>query len=438
VRARQPPPTRTRPATCCPTSAGRPSELARTSGQPVDIDERLRHLADEQARLVRRLETAADCEAEAVLRDGELIADAAGDHRGDGKLGKLVAERLPEISLPDLLIEVDGWTGFTERLTPAGAAKSRSEELPCVLYAAILAEATNLGLTGMARASRFTYEQLEWTTDWYLRESTLRDANAGLVDYHHALPLTMSWGSGQLSSSDGQRFATRTRGPETGALPRYFGHRRRGVQMYSWTSDQYSQYDSRVIAANVRDATHTLDGILDNQTALEIEEHTTDTHGYTEMIFAAYDLLDLRFVPRIRDLDRQRLYQHGTSTTGEASELLRHRLRPELIIPHGESLFRLAASLKHGWAPASLLLSRLQASGPRNPLARALQEYGRLVKPTSSSTGSATSSCADATAGSSTRARTSTGYGASCSTPTKGSPGTATPTSNKNKRSASP
>jgi hypothetical protein len=46
-----------------------------------------------------------------------------------------VAERLPEISLPDLLIEVDGWTGFTERVTPAGAAASRSVELPCVLYA---------------------------------------------------------------------------------------------------------------------------------------------------------------------------------------------------------------------------------------------------------------------------------------------------------------
>lgn len=63
-----------------------------------------------------------------------------------------------------------------------------------------------------------------------------------------------------------------------------------------------------MVAANVRDATYTLDGILDDQTALEIEEHTTDTHGYTEMIFAAYDLLDLRFAPRIRDLDRQRLY----------------------------------------------------------------------------------------------------------------------------------
>ncbi len=32
----------------------------------------------------------------------------------------------------------------------------------------------------------------------------------------------------------------------------------------------------------MRDATHTLDGILDNQ-LLPIEEHTTDTHGHTEM-----------------------------------------------------------------------------------------------------------------------------------------------------------
>ncbi len=57
----------------------------------------------------------------------------------------------------------------------------------------------------------------------------------------------------------------------------------------------------------MRDATHTLNGILDNQTVPPIEEHTTDTHGYTEIILGAYDLLGLRFAPRIRDLDRQRV-----------------------------------------------------------------------------------------------------------------------------------
>jgi len=34
----------------------------------------------------------------------------------------------------------------------------------------------------------------------------------------------------------------------------------------------------------------------------------------------------------------------------------------------------------HGWAPASLLLARLQAGSRRNPLAQALQEHGRLIK----------------------------------------------------------
>ncbi|MCA1678392.1 MAG: transposase, partial [Actinobacteria bacterium] len=57
-----------------------------------------------------------------------------------------------------------------------------------------------------------------------------------------------------------------------------------------------------------------------------------------------------------------------------------HKIRPELITPYWDELLRLAASLRHGWAPASLLLARLQAGSRRNPLAQALQEYGRLVK----------------------------------------------------------
>jgi TnpA family transposase len=113
------------------------------------------------------------------------------------------------------------------------------------------------------------------------------------------------------------------------------------------------------VTATVRDATHTLDGILDNQTVLPIAEHTTDRHGYTEMIFGAYDLLGLRFAPRIRDLDRQRLYRHGPLPVVDTAEILRHKLRPDLITPYWDELLRLAASLRHGWAPASLLLARL-------------------------------------------------------------------------------
>jgi len=351
------------------------SEFTRAVEQPLDGNQRLDALAGEQAELLTRLARERDATSQT-----DLTEDDPGTDQDSTRLRKLIEQRLPEVDLPELLTEVDAWTGFTEHLTPLSGNRRRSGDMPCLLYAAILAQATNLGLSGMARSSRFSYQQLEWAWEQLCREETLTAASATLVDYHHGLPLTRAWGAGRLSSSDGQRFSARTRGPGVAAQPRYFGHRRHGMQIYSWTSDQYSQYASKVVSATVRDATHTLDGILDNHTVLPIEEHTTDTHGYTEMIFGAYDLVGLHFWPWIRDLDRQQLYGHGTPPDVDTAELLRHKLRPQLITPYWDDLLRLGASLRHGWAPASLLLARLQAGSRRNPLAQALQEYGRLIK----------------------------------------------------------
>jgi TnpA family transposase len=42
---------------------------------------------------------------------------------------------------------------------------------------------------------------------------------------------------------------------------------------------------------------------------LDLEEHDTDTHGYTEINFAAFAMLGRRFCPRIRGLQKQRLYR---------------------------------------------------------------------------------------------------------------------------------
>ncbi len=134
--------------------------------------------------------------------------------REEGRLRKLIEPRLPEVDLPELLIEVDGWTAFTDHLTPLSGNQRRGADMPSLLYAVIVAQATNLGLSGMARASEFSYQQLEWAWEQLCREDTLTAASANLVDHHHALPLTQAWGAGRLSSSDGQRFATAPAAPE--------------------------------------------------------------------------------------------------------------------------------------------------------------------------------------------------------------------------------
>jgi hypothetical protein len=55
-----------------------------------------------------------------------------------------------------------------------------------------------------------------------------------------------------------------------------------GVLFYTHVSDQYAPFHTKVINATVRDATHVLDGLLYHESDLKIEEHYTDTAGFTD------------------------------------------------------------------------------------------------------------------------------------------------------------
>ncbi len=73
----------------------------------------------------------------------------------------------------------------------------------------LISHATNLGLTRLADACGISYDILAWTAEWYVREDTLRAANLAIIGHHQRMPLAEVFGTGSLSSSDGQRFPVR-------------------------------------------------------------------------------------------------------------------------------------------------------------------------------------------------------------------------------------
>ena len=93
---------------------------------------------------------------------------------------------------------------------------------------------------------------LQDTTRWFLRDATLKTANAILVDYHHHLPLSRVWGDGSRSSSDGQRFAVQRDSLLASFYPRYFGYYDRALAFYTHTADQHSVYATQAIACTPR------------------------------------------------------------------------------------------------------------------------------------------------------------------------------------------
>lgn len=296
------------------------------------------------------------------------------------KLQDSITERLPLVELTDLLIEVDNWTHFTDCFEYEGDSNFKTKDILVYLYASILAQACNFGLKKMTEISDLPYDKLEWCNNWYMRQETLQDAINVLVDFQYNQPLSKFWGDGTLSSSDGQRFLVPIKTKNATALPKYFGYGR-GLTFYSWTSDQFSQYGSRVIPATIRDATYVLDAILDNETELNILEHTTDTAGYTELVFALFDLFGMQFSPRIRDITDQRIFRPKKGIFYKnIDSLLSSKINYDLIINNWDDILRIVASIKCGWVTASLFISKLQAYPRKNILTKALQEYGRIIK----------------------------------------------------------
>ncbi len=311
-----------------------------------------------------------------------VVTKLVGDEKSDSlkALDELISERLPAVELTDILIEVDAWTGFSKHFEHPNGNEPRSPDALAHCYAGILAQACNFGLVQMGRMSGLSYRKLAWHTTWYLREETLKDAFSTLVNYQNRLPLAALWGDGTLSSSDGQRFPVGVKSRNAVTLPKYFGYGR-GLTYYTWTSDQYSQFGTKVIPSTIRDATYVLDEILDNETELSILEHTTDTAGYTDLVFGLFDLLGLQFSPRLADLADQKLYRFDKYICyNNVDDLIKAVINQDLILRHWDEMLRIAGSLKQGFVTASLLISKLQSYPRQNSIMRALQEYGRIGK----------------------------------------------------------
>lgn len=361
-------------------------EFCHLVGKTPHAREALAQATDELHTALTDLETVLSTGTGPVrLNDkGELViprltAESVPDE-AEELLDELTA-MLPRIPLAALLIELDRRTGFTDHLTHASGKQTRSPQLKRNLIACLIASATNMGLVAMSEASGIPYDVLAWTTEWYIREDTLRAANAVIVDYHHRLPMSQMFGTGGLSSSDGQRFPMRGKSITARHLSRYFVEE--GISQYTHVSDQHSTYGTKVIVATDREAHYALDEILGNATDLPITEHAVDTHGVTLVNFALFDLVGLALSPRIRDPGKIVLHRMGPKRdyTGKyptAGPLLTGLVNQELIVAQWDDMLRLAGSFKFGHATASLLVGKLSASSRQNALAAGLKEWGAV------------------------------------------------------------
>jgi TnpA family transposase len=347
----------------------------------IDVDDYLKERFDILSQLLEKVNGLAErgeLEDVIISDEGLKISPLTNSvpKEADQLLQK-VYDLLPRIKITDLLMEVDSWTGFTNHFTHIKSGEVASNKM--LLLTVILSDAINLGLTKMAESTPgTTYAKLSWLQAWYIRDETYSAALAELTNAQLKHPFAAHWGDGTTSSSDGVYLKVGGHAKREGNVNPKFGSDP-GRQIYTHINDQYAPFHSKVIKVGVRDATYVLDGLLYHESDLRIEEHCTDTSGFTFHIFALMHLLGFSFAPRIRDIQDCKLYVPDSSIDYPALKaLIGGKINNKHIRTNWEEVLRMTTSVKQGVVTASLIIRKIGSYPRQNSLAIAIRELGKI------------------------------------------------------------
>lgn len=286
---------------------------------------------------------------------------------------------LPAMRITDVLSIVNRWTGFVSNFGHVSTGMPPSDER--AFLAALIAEATNLGLSRMAEVcdagSRRALLRMQ---TWHMREDTFRAALGSLTDAIHVEPVAAWFGGGLRASGDGQAFNLGGPGEAGGNVNAHYG-RDPIVKIYTTITDRYAPLHQTVIAGTAGEAVHTLDGLLGHDSHVDIGTLHVDGGGVSDIIFAVTHLLGITFEPRIPRLSDRRLYAfEARSRYGALAPLFGQRLDAELIRSHWDEIGPIIAAMRDRTVTPSLILKKLSAYRQQNGVAAALREIGRVER----------------------------------------------------------
>ncbi len=289
------------------------------------------------------------------------------------------------ISMLEMLATVDQATHFLDEFEHWQIKYQRAKPAKKILFAGIIGYGCDIGHRKLAQISKQIDEgELDNAVNWYFSLQNVQGANdriLRLVDQLN-LPNIYRRNADVLhTSSDGQKFEVAVDSLNSNYSYKYLG-KDKGVSVVSFIDMRDLMWHSTVISSAEREAAYVIDGLMHND-VIKSDIHSTDTHGYSEIIFAATCLLGFEFAPRIKGLGRQQLcaFKHRDHYTEQGCTMLPDRyIREPLIDDQWDEVLRFIATIRLKVTTASQLFKRLNSYSKQHPLYRALKEFGKIPK----------------------------------------------------------
>lgn len=328
--------------------------------------------------------------AAAAHRDGSVTIDAQGmlrlpaleplpDELEPKRVRDLLFREIGDVQFPDLILEVDALTNFSEILL---GRRAQDEHELIALYAALIVHGTEIDAKSVA-AMIPQLDPGHVSTAMRALESTgrLNRANQRVVEFQRQHSLTRLWGSGALGSSDMMSIDASRNLWNARIDPR---RRTYAVGLYTHVLDHHGIVYNQPVVLNERQAGAAIEGAVRHNLQTENTRLTrlaVDTHGYTYagMTFAKLSGFDL--CPRLRDLAERKLYlPRGMDAPDGLGRVIISDVSLKAIRGGWDELLSVTASIHSGRVSAPVMLQRLGSAAKGDPIHRAADQLGRLLR----------------------------------------------------------
>ena len=252
-------------------------------------------------------------------RDGSFYVSTPKAKEEDSEPLVGVFPKRRYISLLEVLGTVNRFTHFLDAFQPWRIKYTRAKPESRPFFAGCFESRSHRGIIGygcfigtqkMASISKGIAEsELERTVNGYFTLDNIHGANDRIIQFMDGLVLPEVYRQQDglmYTSSDGQKFEVAEDCLHANYSFKYFGADK-GVSAYTFIDMRHFLYHSLIISTAEHEAHYVIDGVMHND-VVKSDIHSTDTGGYSEILFGAMHLLGFAFAPRIKNFGKCQLY----------------------------------------------------------------------------------------------------------------------------------
>ena len=311
--------------------------------------------------------------------------DAVPEPRNLRRLKAAIRDRWGTVPLLDMLTETALRTGCLDAFTPAGtrgdiAAATLFQRLLLTVYA----YGTNTGIRAVAAGEHGHGEdELRYVRRRYITVESCRQAARVIANATFAARRAWLWGEGSTAvASDSTHFKAWDQNIFTEWHSRY-RNGKRGVLIY-WTVDKGGAMavHSQLLECSASEVHAMVEGAMRHGTDMDIEANYVDTHGQSFIGFGVTRLLGFDLLPRIKQINRCKLYLPAAGDLDRYPRLrpaLTNPIRWELIEQQYDLMMKYATAIRLGTASTEAILRRFN-SDVTHPAYAAMLEVGRAQR----------------------------------------------------------